>query len=47
MDKFKTVIRNLLLITAGSFLCGIGIKGLRVPNEFISGGISGLTLRVY
>ena len=47
MDKIRTVIWNLLLITFGSFLCGIGINGLLVPNQFISGGISGLALIVY
>jgi uncharacterized membrane-anchored protein YitT (DUF2179 family) len=38
---------NLLLITAGSVLFGIGVNGIALPHNFISGGFSGLALLVY
>lgn len=38
---------NLLLITVGSLIFGIGVKGIALPHGFISGGISGLSLLIY
>jgi uncharacterized membrane-anchored protein YitT (DUF2179 family) len=38
---------NLLLITLGSAVFGIGLKGIAIPHNFISGGISGLALLIY
>jgi uncharacterized membrane-anchored protein YitT (DUF2179 family) len=38
---------NLLLLTAGSAVFGIGIKAIAVPNGFITGGISGVGLLIY
>lgn len=38
---------NLLLLTAGSAVFGIGIKSIAVPNGFITGGISGVGLLIY
>ena len=42
-----TIPYNLLLITVGSAVFGIGLKGIALPHEFISGGLSGLCLLVY
>ncbi|MEJ2156030.1 MAG: YitT family protein [Desulfobacteraceae bacterium] len=38
---------NLVLITVGSLIFGIGLKGIAVPHNFISGGFSGLALLIY
>ncbi|MGD8845550.1 MAG: YitT family protein [Desulfobacteraceae bacterium] len=38
---------NILLITVGSLIFGIGVKGIALPHGFISGGISGLSLLLY
>jgi uncharacterized membrane-anchored protein YitT (DUF2179 family) len=38
---------NLALITVGGVILSIGIKALAIPNGFISGGFSGLSLLIY
>lgn len=38
---------NLLLITVGSFVFGLGLKSIAVPQGFITGGTSGLSLLSY
>ncbi len=34
---------NILQITLGCIIFGIGLKGIALPQGFISGGISGLS----
>ncbi len=43
----SSVLWNLILISAGSVVFGIGLKSIAIPHGFITGGISGLTLLVY
>ena len=43
----SSVLWNLLLISAGSVVFGIGLKSIAIPHGFITGGISGLTLLFY
>lgn len=43
----SSVLWNLLLISAGSVVFGIGLKSIAVPHGFITGGISGMTLLFY
>jgi len=38
---------NLMLITIGTIISGIGIKAITVPHGFITGGASGLSLLIY
>jgi uncharacterized membrane-anchored protein YitT (DUF2179 family) len=38
------VLWNLLLISAGSVICAIAIKGILVPKHFLAGGVTGLAL---
>lgn len=38
---------NIVLITVGSLIFGLGVKGIALPHGFISGGISGLSLLIY
>jgi uncharacterized membrane-anchored protein YitT (DUF2179 family) len=50
MRKFaliKTVTWNLLLITMGSVLCTIAINGILIPQQFISGGFTGLAILIH
>ena len=43
----SSVLWNLLLISAGSLVFGIGLKSIAVPHGFVTGGISGMTLLFY
>jgi uncharacterized membrane-anchored protein YitT (DUF2179 family) len=50
MTKLHPVLKmvwNLFLITAGSLLCAVSINGILVPNQFLAGGVSGLSLFIY
>jgi uncharacterized membrane-anchored protein YitT (DUF2179 family) len=38
---------NLILITFGGIILSIGIKSVAIPNGFISGGFSGLSLLIF
>jgi uncharacterized membrane-anchored protein YitT (DUF2179 family) len=38
---------NILLITLGCIIFGIGLKGIALPHGYISGGISGLALLIF
>jgi uncharacterized membrane-anchored protein YitT (DUF2179 family) len=41
---FLNVLWNLSLITFGSIICAIAIKGILIPKEFLAGGVTGLAL---
>ncbi len=38
---------NLMLLTFGSLVFGIGVKAIALPHGFISGGLSGVSLLIY
>jgi uncharacterized membrane-anchored protein YitT (DUF2179 family) len=38
---------NLLLLTAGSVIFGIGVKAIALPHGLITGGVSGVALLLY
>ena len=38
---------NLILLTMGAIVVAIGIKAVAIPNGFITGGFSGLSLLIY
>jgi uncharacterized membrane-anchored protein YitT (DUF2179 family) len=42
-----TILWNLLLITAGCFMCAAAIKGILIPKEFLAGGVTGLALLIH
>ncbi|MGD2185782.1 MAG: YitT family protein [Desulfobacterales bacterium] len=44
LKSVKVILWNLLLISAGSVLCAVAIKGILVPKQFLAGGITGLAL---
>jgi uncharacterized membrane-anchored protein YitT (DUF2179 family) len=43
----SSVAWNLLLLSAGGFVYAIGLKSIAIPQGFITGGISGLSLLIY
>lgn len=42
-----SVAWNLILLTMGAIVVAIGIKAVAIPNGFITGGFSGLSLLIY
>ena len=46
-QNMGSILRNLLLITLGSIIVGLGLKAIALPQGFITGGISGLGLLLY
>jgi uncharacterized membrane-anchored protein YitT (DUF2179 family) len=44
---FLNVLWNLLLISVGSVMCAVAIKGVIIPKEFLTGGVTGLALLVH
>lgn len=46
LNRF-TIGLNLLLLTGGSLLVALAIKGIFMPHSFLSGGIFGLSLYIY
>ena len=45
-NKNRKRIRNLLLLTAGSFVYAVGIACFLDPNRLIPGGVSGLSIMI-
>lgn len=46
-EDLKSIIWNLALITAGSMLCVLAINGILIPQQFLAGSITGLTLLIH
>ncbi len=46
-SRLRTIVWNLLLITAGSALIAVGLKAIVIPHKMITGGVSGVGLLVY
>ncbi|MDB4922837.1 YitT family protein [Mucilaginibacter sp.] len=44
--NFRKEIINTLLITTGIFSAAFGLKGFLIPNEFIDGGVTGISLLI-
>ena len=48
LEQFTyTVWWNIIIITAGSFILAVGLKGIAVHHSFIPGGIFGVGLLIY
>ncbi|MCB2183752.1 MAG: YitT family protein [Desulfobulbaceae bacterium] len=43
----QQVLRDTLLLSIGSILCAIAINGILIPQNFVSGGITGISLVLY
>jgi len=44
LSSIFEIIKNLTLITLGILSAGLGLKGFLIPNNFIDGGITGISL---
>jgi uncharacterized membrane-anchored protein YitT (DUF2179 family) len=44
LGSTKHVLWNLVLIAVGSMLCATGINGILIPQQFLSGGVTGIAL---
>jgi uncharacterized membrane-anchored protein YitT (DUF2179 family) len=44
--KLRKEIINVLLIITGIFSAAFGLKGFLIPNEFIDGGVTGISLLI-
>jgi uncharacterized membrane-anchored protein YitT (DUF2179 family) len=47
VGSLRQVFLNLGLMTLGSALCAVAINGILIPQQFLSGGFTGLVLVVY
>jgi uncharacterized membrane-anchored protein YitT (DUF2179 family) len=47
MEQTKKILWNLLLLTIGSVLCALAIKGVLIPKQFLAGGITGVSLLIH
>ncbi len=48
LEKFTyTVWWNIIIITLGSFILAVGLKGIAVHHNFIPGGVFGVGLLIY
>ncbi len=47
MEQTKKILWNLLLITLGSVLCALVIKGILIPKQFLAGGVTGVSLLIH
>jgi len=43
----KDILRDLVLISAGSSLCALALNGILIPHKFVSAGFSGLVLIIH
>lgn len=46
-SRLKSLIKNSILITLGILSATLGLKGFLIPNTFIDGGVTGISLIVY
>ena len=47
VENSTTFLKNVLLLTLGSALSALSINGILIPNQFPSGGITGLSLLLH
>ncbi len=45
--SLKEIAWNLFLLSAGSVICVVGINGILIPQEFLSGGFTGLAIGLH
>jgi len=43
----QQVLRDILLIFIGSILCAIAINGILIPHDFVTGGVTGISLIIH
>ena len=47
LGSTKQVLWNLILISVGSILCAEGINGILIPQQFLSGGVTGIVIVIH
>lgn len=47
MNQAAKIIWNLSLISVGSVLCALAIKGILIPKQFLAGGVTGVSLLLH
>ena len=47
VGSLKEIAWNLFLLSAGSVICVVGINGILIPQEFLSGGFTGLAIGLH
>ena len=47
LNTVRAILWNLFLITIGSMLCATAINGILIPNQFLSGGITGMAITIH
>lgn len=47
MKRVADFIYNTLLLSAGGAICAISVNGILIPQEFLSSGMTGVTLAVF
>ncbi|MCI5133009.1 MAG: hypothetical protein D3904_16215, partial [Candidatus Electrothrix sp. EH2] len=40
----QQIVRDIGLLCLGSILCAFGINSLLIPHNFVTGGVTGITL---
>lgn len=45
--KILEVLKQVLLLTSGSIICAFAVKSILVPQEFLAGGVTGITLIIF
>jgi len=46
IQKVATIMANIFSILLGIFLASLGIKGFLLPNHFIDGGVTGISMLI-
>jgi uncharacterized membrane-anchored protein YitT (DUF2179 family) len=46
LGSTKQVLWNLVLIAVGAMLCAVGINGILIPQQFLSGGVTGVAIAI-
>jgi len=46
-SKLLVVSWNVILITVGSIICAVAVRGILIPKHFLAGGFTGLALLVH
>ena len=46
LGSIKQILWNLALITLGSMLCATGINGILIPQQLLSGGVTGVAIAI-
>lgn len=47
MKQATKILWNLSLISVGSVLCALAIKGILIPKQFLAGGVTGVSLLLH